>query len=84
MLAAAALRDVDRLTIAEENISSTDLMERAAGACTAAMVKLLGPNQPAEVIVVVGPGNNGGDGLVIALGYAVFALALYFGGPRLI
>ena len=86
VLAAAALRDVDRLTIAEENISSTDLMERAAGACTAAMVKLLGPNQPAEVIVVVGPGNNGGDGLVIArrlaaAGHSVVVGELGFGRP---
>ena len=35
-------------------------------------------------LFLLGLGMTARDGLVIALGYAAFALALYFGGPRLI
>lgn len=44
-------------------------MERAASACAAAMRKVLeatiGPSDP-TIVILCGPGNNGGDGLVIA------------------
>lgn len=58
------IRDSDLYTIDNEPIASIDLMERAADAfCRRLLSKLL-PEQ--KVVVFAGPGNNGGDGLVIA------------------
>lgn len=62
---------LDRMTI-EKGISSVDLMERAGRACVDAIVnhvktkKLKHSLKYAHITVVCGPGNNGGDGLVIA------------------
>ncbi len=58
------IREADRFTIENEPISSIDLMERAGKNCTKWIHKKLKKNQ--GVFVFVGPGNNGGDGLVIA------------------
>lgn len=65
------MRRADALTIEREPISALDLMERAAGRC-AAWIMLrqrkgdITPSQTGRYVVVVGMGNNGGDGLVIA------------------
>jgi NAD(P)H-hydrate epimerase len=59
------VRKADRYTILNEPVSSTDLMERAASAC----VEWLNNYQDLKnhiVLIFCGPGNNGGDGLVIA------------------
>ena len=57
------VREADAFTIKNEPISSINLMERAATLCYD-YIKL---NYSAEVYhIFVGPGNNGGDGLVIA------------------
>lgn len=53
----------DQFTIENEPISSIDLMERAASLATKA---ILGRNAFNSVAIFCGPGNNGGDGLVIA------------------
>ena len=58
------IREADRFTIENEPISSIDLMERAGKNCTKWIRKRIKKNQ--DVFVFVGPGNNGGDGLVIA------------------
>jgi hydroxyethylthiazole kinase-like uncharacterized protein yjeF len=58
------IREADAFTIAQEGISSLELMERAAGRCTAWMLNHLGYAR--KFVVVCGPGNNGGDGLAIA------------------
>ncbi len=57
------VREADAFTIKNEPISSINLMERAATLCYN-YIKL---NYSAKVYhIFVGPGNNGGDGLVIA------------------
>lgn len=58
------IREADAFTISQEGISSLELMERAAGRCTAWMLNHMGYAR--KFIVVCGPGNNGGDGLAIA------------------
>jgi NAD(P)H-hydrate epimerase len=58
------IRDIDRLTIHNEPVSSIDLMERAA----VAIFRWFAGNAGADkrVVVFAGPGNNGGDGLALA------------------
>ena len=56
------VRQLDSLTIKNEPISSVDLMERAASK----VAELLADYSIYHKYIFVGPGNNGGDGLVIA------------------
>ena len=65
VLTAEQHRALDAATLAEQGITSLQLMERAATAWTAAFMAHY-PGKHREIIVVAGPGNNGGDGLVIA------------------
>lgn len=64
IFAASDIREIDAATIRFEPVTSAGLMERAASA----LYKRLRDYVPAgrKVIVFAGPGNNGGDGLVIA------------------
>lgn len=67
-------REIDAYTIEHEPISSIDLMERAARACSSWILNYAPVSRP--VCIFCGPGNNGGDGLAIArqlfeAGYAV-------------
>jgi hydroxyethylthiazole kinase-like uncharacterized protein yjeF len=64
ILSAEQIRELDQHTITNEPISSTDLMERAAAACTAHLKEILKPGS--EIHIFCGPGNNGGDGLAIS------------------
>ena len=69
ILSNAQIRQVDQTTMAREPISALDLMERAAGRCATKILTLLaaGSFDPFKrVLAIVGMGNNGGDGLVIA------------------
>lgn len=59
-----ALRAADARTIQRQGISSWQLMERAAKACTASILAHARPE--VSFLVVAGMGNNGGDGLAIA------------------
>ncbi|MDP1800528.1 MAG: NAD(P)H-hydrate dehydratase [Bacteroidota bacterium] len=63
IFSAEQIKQIDAFTIANEPISSIDLMERAAMACTKRIMKLV--NTEGEIIVFCGKGNNGGDGLAI-------------------
>lgn len=57
---------LDQQTISS-GITSIELMERAGGVVVDAIRELLPPGaKDSKVVVVCGPGNNGGDGLVIA------------------
>ncbi|MCW3092590.1 MAG: carbohydrate kinase, partial [Ferruginibacter sp.] len=64
IFSAAQIRQWDAYTIANEPVSSIDLMERAAGACFNWITPNI--NQSKLFIFFCGPGNNGGDGLAIA------------------
>src|SRR3954454_25282490 len=57
------MRAADRWAIEEQGVPSIDLMERA-GAGLARLTAEIARQGP--VRVVVGKGNNGGDGLVVA------------------
>src|SRR5688572_11032994 len=65
ILSAAQIRQADAHTIAEEQIPSSDLMERAAKAFVTWFDNKFS-GQAHRVLVCCGPGNNGGDGLAIA------------------
>lgn len=58
------MMEADRLAIEEFKVSFDDLMENA-GKVTAEIIEDLYPKEK-EVLVLVGKGNNGGDGLVVA------------------
>jgi NAD(P)H-hydrate epimerase len=62
----AQCREVDRLAMDEFSMPSLLLMENAArGVSSIILEGLQGANSP-TVLLVCGPGNNGGDGLAIA------------------
>jgi len=58
------VREADAYTINNEPIASTGLMERAATSCFNWIKKRIDRQTPVKVFS--GPGNNGGDGLVVA------------------
>jgi ADP-dependent NAD(P)H-hydrate dehydratase / NAD(P)H-hydrate epimerase len=60
---AGEMRAVDKWAIEEQNVPSLDLMERA-GIGLARIVAARA--RPGPVRIVIGKGNNGGDGLVVA------------------
>lgn len=64
ILSAAQTREADAQTIREEGIASAELMERAGRAFTGWFENKFTPERP--VYIFCGPGNNGGDGLVVA------------------
>ncbi|MFO8192206.1 MAG: NAD(P)H-hydrate dehydratase [Bacillota bacterium] len=64
IVSAAAMRDADRLTMEKYGMSGAVLMEKA-GERAAGFILNRRPFVN-RVVVVSGPGNNGGDGLVIA------------------
>ncbi|KUG07064.1 bifunctional ADP-dependent NAD(P)H-hydrate dehydratase/NAD(P)H-hydrate epimerase [Solirubrum puertoriconensis] len=66
LLTAAQTREADAATIREEGISSAELMERAAFAFVTWLQVRLSPAADTQVLVLCGPGNNGGDGLAAA------------------
>lgn len=57
------MRAVDAWAIDEQEVPSLDLMERAGIGLTRAVVATA---RPGSIRIVVGRGNNGGDGLVVA------------------
>ena len=63
---AEQMRACDTITISEWGVPGLVLMENAGQGTVEAMVRYLGPLAGKKVIIFVGPGNNGGDGLVIA------------------
>ncbi len=64
ILTASQLKELDAQTMGKQNISSIDLMEKAANTCFKWIVTQF--NQSEKYVVLCGQGNNGGDGLVLA------------------
>jgi ADP-dependent NAD(P)H-hydrate dehydratase / NAD(P)H-hydrate epimerase len=64
ILSSEAMKAYDRKTIEEFGLPGAVLME-SAGSRVAEFIRSRLPN-PSKVVVVAGPGNNGGDGLVVA------------------
>jgi len=60
----AQIRELDEYTIEHEPVKPIDLMERAARAITRAVTDMWNNDRP--VVVLAGPGNNGGDALAVA------------------
>lgn len=60
---AAQIKTLDAFTVQEQNISSRELMERAAMAC----YHWIAANYPIHkpILILCGMGNNGGDGLAL-------------------
>ncbi len=65
LLTAAQIREADAYTIANEPVSSIDLMERASKAWVSWFINHF-PDKRQSIAVYCGTGNNGGDGLAIA------------------
>ena len=63
---AAQMRELDRQTIEELGLPGMVLMENAGRGTVQHMVRCFGPVQDKTICVFAGPGNNGGDGSVIA------------------
>jgi NAD(P)H-hydrate epimerase len=57
------IQEADRQTIAQEPITSIDLMDRAAMACREWIVERYDNSQ--SFCLLCGTGNNGGDGLAL-------------------
>ncbi len=62
LLTRAQLRDYDRLSVEAGEITSLELMENAANHVVAAVLEMLNDARGANVVVLAGGGNNGGDG----------------------
>jgi NAD(P)H-hydrate epimerase len=65
VISTAQMREIDRATIERIGISSLDLMENAATA-SARAITARGNVSGKSILVLCGPGNNGGDGAATA------------------
>ncbi len=59
------MREIDNRAIEDLGIPSLVLME-SAGVCVADEIEQRFPDGILKVTVICGPGNNGGDGMVIS------------------
>jgi NAD(P)H-hydrate epimerase len=62
----AEMRKLDVVTIHERGVAGLVLMENAGRGAAETALELLPHGRPARVAIVAGPGNNGGDGYVVA------------------
>lgn len=66
ILTATQIRESEKMTMEREPISSIDLMERAGTVFTQNLLNDFTLTENIPAVIFCGPGNNGGDGLVIA------------------
>ncbi|MCM1377501.1 MAG: NAD(P)H-hydrate dehydratase [Clostridium sp.] len=64
ILTSEQLHELDDATCEAQGMDSLELMERAANAVACEIISRFLPNQ--RIVVVAGPGNNGGDALATA------------------
>ncbi|MCH7700676.1 MAG: NAD(P)H-hydrate epimerase [Planctomycetes bacterium] len=84
-LTGAQLREIDRLAIQELAIPSLVLMENAGRNAAQEIAGLAARVGAAGIVILCGPGNNGGDGFVIARHLANRGMAvrpILVGDPR--
>ncbi len=60
------MKEIDRIAIEERGIPGLKLMEEAGRQVALRAQYLLGKTGERDILVVAGPGNNGGDGMVAA------------------
>lgn len=60
----ATTKEIDNATCQAQQIPSIELMERAASAVSCEIITRFTPSQ--RIVVIAGPGNNGGDALAVA------------------
>jgi hydroxyethylthiazole kinase-like uncharacterized protein yjeF len=70
----AAIRRVDRRAASRYHLAGPVLMENAGAALARAAIRHLAPG--GRVLILCGPGNNGGDGLVAARHLAIAGIPL--------
>lgn len=58
------IREIDAFTIKSEPVASVDLMERAASQLLRWYIRNF--DRSRRIVILAGPGNNGGDGLALA------------------
>lgn len=58
------IRNIDAETVVREGITSDQLMERASRTVSSWIFQNISPDR--HIVVLAGPGNNGGDGLAVA------------------
>lgn len=58
------IKNLDTATCRAQKIDSVDLMERAASAVAVEIISRFRPSQ--RIVVIAGPGNNGGDALAVS------------------
>ncbi len=66
LVTAEQMRGLDNAAIEKFNIPSLELMENAGRGTVEVMLEMFGDPLRKTAAIFVGPGNNGGDGLVIA------------------
>lgn len=82
---AAQMRELDRQTIEEVGLPGMVLMENAGRGTVQHMEHSLGPVRDKTICVFAGPGNNGGDGSVIARtvhGMGAFPFVFFLSNPE--
>lgn len=83
ILSAEQIKRGDAYTIMQEPVSSLHLMERAGARCAVSVVEQFGYHK--HLLMFCGPGNNGGDGLVMArllAPYFSMVKVFCFGNPE--
>ena len=66
LLTSAQMRAIEAAAIASGAVTGLDLMERAGAAVVAAIRETWPQRAAGRALVLCGPGNNGGDGFVVA------------------
>ena len=84
LVTAEQMRDLDRRATEEFGIPSLLLMENAGKAVADEALRRIGTTGLRNVVVVAGPGNNGGDGFVAArhVQDALLTVTVFYWGDR--